>query len=460
MALLIASETDKAVFIAGLSWATLSGRKNKRNAEVRQLAREADASSVIVVSNGANAAAGMFSEEELEPGVDDFLLDTEEDQKKRKSKGKKTRHSLAAVFSRMAGNGFAVLVYTVRATGEVVLVVSDAGVPQADAVKSSEDARSAAAGYAQGANGFSYAVYSNDSNLYPDAIMVSDAQLLEAAGRHSQIGSVPLDIVKLMGVAVVVMMIAGAAIYWNEQQKAKRLRALAQAAQESDPLPRYLEARNAAMAKLGMSSSEITRLLGLIGRYPLSTGGWLLKSVECSVAAKGCISAWERSGGTTQMLLEARRSAGDFLLPDDASVDSRTVRLLRNPEIQVQGVASVQQLVEMSQAKIATANFAQKLENLGAVVKVEGNGYARWPSVQGLDMASVPPSQMVKAMKVEMSLEAALAGPLVASMPPWIWINGIRVNVEMPASGAEPTHGATPPAPKLQVVFQGMSYVR
>jgi hypothetical protein len=460
MAVLIASETDRAVFIAGLSWATLAGRKNKRNAEVRQLAKEADASSVLVVSNGSNAAAGMFSEEELDSGADDILLDPEEAEKQRKRKRKKARHSLAAAFSRMAGNGFAVLVYTVHATGEVVLIVSDAGVPQADEVKNSEDARSAAAGYAQGANGFSYAVYSNDSSLFPDAILVSDAQLWEASGRQSQIGSVPLDMVKLLGAVVVVLMIAGGAIYWNEQQKAKRLRALALAAQEADPLPRYLEARNAAMAKLGMAAPEITRLLGLIGQYPLSAGGWLLKSVECSVVAKGCISSWERSGGTTQSLLEARRLAGDLPLPEDAATDTRTVRLLRNPQIQVQGVASVQQLAEMSQAKLATANFAQKLENLGAMVKVEGNGYTRWPSVPGLVMASVPPSQMVQAMKVEISVEAALAGPLVASLPSWIWINGIKVDVEMLASGAESTSGGAAPAPKLQAVFQGMSYVR
>jgi hypothetical protein len=352
------------------------------------------------------------------------------------------------------------LLYTVHATGEVLLVVSDAGVPQADEVKNSEDARAAAAGYAQGANGFSYQVFSNDLGLFPDAVVVSDAQLWAAAGRHSLIGSVPLDIAKLLGGVLVVLMIAVAFVYWSEQKKAKRLRALAQAAQEADPLPRYLEARNAAMAKLGMAPSEVMRLLSLIGRYPLSSAGWNLRSVECGVAVKGCASTWERFGGTTQMLLSARQPAGDLPATDEAGSDLRTVRLLRDSAIKPQGVSSIAQLAELSQVKVATADFAQKLDNLGGSVKVDASGYVRWPSVPGLDMNSVPASQTIRAMKMEISVEAALAGPLVAALPPWMWIESIKVAVEMPASGAEGAPGSAPPAPRMQVVFQGMSYVR
>jgi hypothetical protein len=458
MPALIASETSKDVFIGGLSWATLASNKKKRNAEIRQLAREAEASGVIVVSSGDHAAAGMFSEVELDSGRDDLLLMQEEEQQQRKRK--KTRHSLAAAFSRMAGNGFAVLLYTVHATGEVLLVVSDAGVPQADEVKNSEDARAAAAGYAQGANGFSYQVYSNDPGIFPEATLISDTELWAAAGRHSLIGSVPLDIAKLLGGVVLVLMIGSAFLYWNEQQKAKRLRALAAAAQEADPLPRYLEARNAAMSKLGMTPPEVTRLLGLIGGYPLSSAGWNLKSVECGVVAKGCVSTWERAGGTTQMLLSARKAAGDLPATDDASSDLRTVRLLRDTGIKPQGVSSISQLTELSLAKVATADFAQKLENLSGSVKVESNGYVRWPSVTGLDMNSVPVSQTIRAMKVEISVEAALAGPLVAALPAWVWIESVTVAVEMPSSGADSASGSAPPAPKMQAVFKGMSYVR
>jgi hypothetical protein len=271
---------------------------------------------------------------------------------------------------------------------------------------------------------------------------------------------VPLDIAKLLGAVLVVLMIAVAFVYWSEQKKAKRLRALAQAAQEADPLPRYLEARNAAMAKLGMAPSEVMRLLSLIGRYPLSSAGWSLSAVECGVAAKGCASTWERAGGTTQMLLSARQPAGDLPATDEAGSDLRTVRLLRDTGIKPQGVSAIEQLTELSQAKVATADFAQKLENIGGSVKVESNGYVRWPSVPGLDLNSVPVSQTIRAMKVEISVEAALAGPLVAALPPWIWIESVKVAVEIPASGSESAPGTALSAPKMRAVFQGMSYVR
>jgi hypothetical protein len=448
MAAIIAVEHEGKAFVAGLTWAALAGSTKTHGAQIRAAAHDTEASHVIVVSNREQSAVGMFAESEIDAYVD---ADLDEDSSRRAAKtvrkSRRKLHSLAAAFSRVAGDGFALLVYTVQATGEVVLIVSDSGIPQADEVKNPDDARAAAAGYAQGANGFAYAVYSNDLGLFPDAIALSDEQLWQAAGRHTALGSVPLSIAKLAIGALVITACAVAVLSWQEHQKSRALMELARQSALADPLPRYNTQLAIELPKLGMAPGEVVRIMELMRQHPLHSEGWQLQSVECSVP-KTCASTWKRAGGLTQGLLNSRQLLGERLLESEGD-SLTTVRLVRDVEMKVQGVGSRQELQSMEQSKGALTGLAQVLDNMGAALKTGAVGFSRWPSVPDLDLKSVPAASVVHSVPIEMTLDAALADQLMSSIPPGIWISRIQFHID-----------AGTGTPRVGAVITGASYVR
>ena len=435
MAALIVSEREKQALVAGLGWQKLGPSAKSHNAEIRQAARETEATHALVVQHQGVAAVGLISQLELDA---DF---------EQSARRKKKLHSLAAAFSRIAGDGFAVLLYTVD-SGEVALVVCESGVPAADDVKSADDARSVAREYAQGALGFAYTVYCNDPGLYPDALEITGEQLWACVSRHTALGSIPLDIKKLLGSVLLVGLVVAGAIGWQQYSEQQRRLKLQQQALMDDPVPKYQEQLMPALARLGMERAEVARLLRTMGTFPVAADGWLLREVQCSLELNGCLSSWTRAGGTTDGLLRARSAAGDRLI-EGAAIDLNSVSLTRETPVKLAGVGAVQDLRPIAEVKLATASFAQGLDNLGAKMTFESSGYARWPKVAGLDMASLPASSVVQAVSLQIEVEAALAQAVVDSLPGWIWIRSLKASID-----------ATSDKPIVTLVMSGMSYAR
>lgn len=446
MAALIAAEANKQTFVAGLTWSALQTRGKKRSAEVRSLAREVEASHVVVVGDGELAAVGLFSRTEVDSDLDDF--DDEGPGRTRTRKRRQVFHSLAAAFARLAGPGFALLVYT-AASGDVILIVSSAGIPQADEVKNSDDAKQIADSYAQGANGFAYTVYSNDSSMFPNAVLLSDKQLWAASGRHSTLGKVPLDIVKLASMAMLALVGVTAAYGWDAHRERQRQLEVQRQQALADPTPAYLAALTPALSKVGVRGSEASRLLSIAARYPLQANGWVLQAVECSAIARQCMSSWLRNGGTTEDLLSARQHAGERLVNADQTGAPRLVQLVAPISIEPKAI-SFQELAPLVKTQLPMMSFAQRMEDMGVGFKVDTAGYARWPKVAGLDMASLPGSVVALAMPVELALDAALVEQVVNLVPDWIYFH--KLKVEMPTGSAQVL--------RVGVVLTGMSHVR
>jgi hypothetical protein len=457
MPAVIAAANTPAAMVAGMSWSTLNATGRGRNVEIRTLARDAEADRILVLQSAASpsrAAVGTFSTDELE-------LDLPGRNKRKKL------HSLAAAFAKMAPDGFALLAYALPPTAHsgsdehVAIVVCEAGLPQADDVKTALDALAVVANYATGQTGFTYTVYSNDSDLFPQAVPISDGQLWAGIDRSTQLHAVPLDIAKVGGAALVAVLLLASVLAWQSHSERQRLQELQRRALLDDPLPRYRQALTPALAALGMPPAQARRLLALMSQYPVFVEGWALREVDCSIVLQGCSSTWERVGGTTEALLNARKALGDRLASaatsqvgtagGDAanSANLRTIRLIRAVPIDTAGVSAREELAPGDAAKLATISFAQQLDNAGVQFRSDAAGYVLWPRVPGLPARSLPSGNAVQALPVEMGMDGALANSIIDRLPRWIWIQGLKADVD----------GASMP-PRVQLVLRGMSYVR
>jgi len=445
---IIATENKKQALLAGLNWVTVQSSGKKRLSEIRSVARQAEATHLLQLSRSGQTFLGLFAEEEVEFDFNDLYVDAASPAKARH---KKAKHSMAAAFARMAGPGFALLLYTVRESGEVVLVVANEGVPQADEVKQIDDARDAADNYAQGANGFEYAVYSNDLTNFPAATPITDEQLFAACGRHTKLGSVPVNVPAILAGAVALAVLVAGWVMWSNYEKEQRLRKFALEQAAADPLPRYQQALAPALVNLGMPRQEVHRLLDIVFQYPVRSAGWDLKEVTCEQASKTCVSVWERKGGTTQELLQARQVASEVAAPGDWQAGR--ARLVRKVDMQTAGVPSAQALSPFAQVKQSAVELTQMLESAGltgATASVAGATFVRWPVVPDITMTSLPPTAVVRAAPMTLKVDAALARRLIDVLPSWFWVQKVHVTL---TSGSGGGMGA-------EIELSGMSYAK
>jgi hypothetical protein len=448
MPALITCERAKDVLVCGLGWATIAATVKDRNAEIRSLAREAEADRALVINvSGANprTAVGLLALTELH---------TEDEDAPRKR-----LHSLAAAFAKLAGEGFALLAYSVRSSAsaassedQVAVVVVESGIPQADDVRTGVDALAVVDNYARGETGFTHRVYTNDPELFPDSIAVTDEQLWACTGRNTLLGAVPLDLKKLAAAAVL-LLLAGASYFgWDQYSQQQRRLELQRQAAERDPTPKYLAFLAPKLSTLGMTRPEVQRALKIIKSYPVFVAGWTLSEVDCGLAVGGCTSTWRRGGGTTQDLLDAQKAFGDRIHDAGMGVSddpSKVIRLIRDVKFNQSGVSSRQDLVSFASAKLATTNYIQRMENAGLKFRFESKGYSVWPSITGLNITGISSDITVRSVGVELSVEAALADSALEGLPPWIWLNGVSASVQTSTD-----------SPQVDVKMRGNSYVR
>lgn len=434
----IIAQRDRVALVAGLTWTPLIRPVNKRTAEIRGHAAEAEASKVVLVTATARAAIGMYSEQEADHESSDA------DEKVVKPK---QMYSLAAIFSSMVQDGNAVLALSVEGVSQAVVIVVGAGVPLIDEVTSPEKAQSLAMSYASGSEGFEYTLYTNDAQSFPAGQHLDIETLWAKVGKGSLLTARPANVMALAGVGAVLLAV-GVASYgylsWKEAaEKAERQRQAALA----DPTPQYVTALASSIGQMGLGPAEMLKLMNVVRSQKIWVDGWVLASVSCDVQQATCTSTWMRAGGTTDALVAARAPFGET--PAGES-DLNKVFMSFKVDLKPSGVGDRVDLPDQAAAVEADTPTYQIWENAGIKTAVAADGFKPWPVISGVDMAAVNADVIVKARPLEITVPSPIANEIVVSAPKTIFWSEVKFDVTPSSSATE----------SLKVTLKGNSYVR
>lgn len=438
-------QRDRSALVSGLQWVQLIKDGRRLKEEIRAAANNAEATKLLVVERNSLRSAGLFVPPDADLQPEAVLPAGREAAKPIKAS---KLYSLAAAFARFAGDGNAVLAYSIGDGGRTALIVVESGIPTLDDIKSAEEARNVAANYATGSAGFHYAFYSNDVLGFNGSELIEDSTLWEHADRSTLLQSKPINVGALVLGAVLLIAgiggVAGYKQYADERARQERARAMAAA----DPLPKYEAALATELGALGLAPGELERILDMVGTYPTRVAGWRLEGVECFAQSAQCVSSWIRDGGTTSALLEARAPHGDEITADSTM---NVVRLARKSAATLGGVNSREELRSQSEDELASTSQVQRWINAGLEYKAANEGkYTTWPQVPGIEMSRIPADAAVRVLPVELTVAMPLVPDLVKHTPPSIWWSDFRVWVDSSAGDSV----------AVKVLLKGKSYVR
>lgn len=438
----IFEQRGKVALLAGLNWSTLLKSAKQRPAEIRAFAQESEAARVVVVSNAARAAVGLYA-------ASDSDMDEAEDGVTKPIKVK-IMHSLAAVFAAKVGDGNAVLVLSLPVTGtlsQAVVVVVDSGVPLLDQVKSTEEAQSLAMSYAGGNMGMTYALFTNDIDSFPSGEPIDVEELWALCSKSTTLVPRPVNFVALLAVILVVIGIAGGAYAFFEYKKAEARKELLRKAAAADPTPQYQAALAAQINMLGMNRDAVQALLARMAAQPLWVEGWTVSKVDCNLQLGNCVTTYDRAGGTTDRLIAARKPFGEEVVGDSTS---SVVRMEYKVEMPSVGVADRSLLPSLEESTAASTPVLQTWENATVNTTVGGEGYKVWPAVSGIDLNSVGKEVTVKARPVSIRSTPILISEVVNTAPSNFWWSSITFDVKVGSSAVD----------SLSAELKGTSYVR
>lgn len=358
----------KSGVVAGLGWSALTAEN--RDAAVRERARELDARSVIVMSQGSRYVMGAGD-----------LDDVDGDDQPRP----KQLHSLAAlacchVWAHSAEAGVENVVFTYKLQSAdtsrelCAIVVIDAGLPVLDDVRQLQDVQSVAADFMSGGRGFAnYRLLSNDIDAFPMADLVTDEELLQQVGKTTRLARPPVDMRKtLVAMTVIGAAVMGGGWYTQVYQPEKARKEALIKAQAQDPLPKYQSALAAEIGALGVQRQAMLGVVARLEQYPLWVSGWSLDSISCEQAQ--CLATWERRGGTLDAL-KAAIPGNELVGP---GFDKAVMRFA--VDMPPAGLGALADALDKDMALQRSTNVYQVWENAGIKVAVSGANYQVWPT--------------------------------------------------------------------------------
>lgn len=427
----IVYRNGKSGFVAGLSWYPLLANPKKRAAEVRALIAESDAKKIVIYAENAHTQLGLAAIEE--DGEDSNISKF---------------YSLAAAFASVVGQSNAVLAYQLPNSPQVAIILVESGRPVLDDVKSAEEVQSMAASYSSGSTGFVYALYTNNLEHFSAGDFIDDETLWKYADKRSMLVGKPVNTKGLLILLLTLGVIIAAGIGYAQYSKAQARKEMIRKQQEENPVPKYEAALASKMGGLGMTAESLIELMRVLGAQPMRSVGWRLKSIECMAVSTQCISTWERSGGTTDALIEARKPYNEEIA-GTSTLDE--TRFTLKTSMTISGVGARMDLPDAGEAVIHSTPIYQTLANAGVELKVPASGYQTWPAVPGISVAALPRNVVVQERGVEFMSSMPLVTQTLLSLPKNFWWTDLSIVFADVSTTALET---------MKVSVKGNSYVR
>ena len=286
--------------IGGLEWRVLDVNQSV-NASLRATGKERAASHAITATSSLteNVTVGKKTKE-IRRISGGFYTSAAEGE----GPGKKA-HSLAAAFALWTRDHEKAALYVRNGSGKVAVVVVLNGLPAIDKVLDDEaEAYKIVEGYIKVNPTIS--VFADDIVQFPSSL--AEHGLLEgitaAASKATVIKAIPADVVRLAVVAVVVIAALAGSQWWSAKKSEEAKKAALLRAQESDPVPRYLQALASQRGALGATRAAMVTAFKSVANVPVACDGWRLKTVDCAFGLN-CVAAYERTTGTYAGLKQA-----------------------------------------------------------------------------------------------------------------------------------------------------------
>lgn len=425
--------SGKVGLAVGLDWRPLTkASRQAADQMIRELARDNDAERIARVkrANG-DEAVGLFARDDLDESA--------------ANGGPGKAFAAAAVLATMAGeaqNVIAAITFQMAGRERVAVLVVEGGLPVSDTVQSLDAAIESIQNVRAGKHGFAnHRLFSNSLDAFaapgdPELLTLDD--LAGNARTQGRLVRAPANL-RVMAVALLALTVlvagglAGKVGYDGHQAKKRAAEARAR-----DPVPKYEAALAEQIGRLGLNRSSVQRLLADLQGYPAWIQGWELKQIDCSAA--GCKSVWDRKGGTTAALVQARPS--DKLVLEESSAD-RAV-LVWDAGLEPAGLGRQADAVLLSEANTLNASLFQTWANAGIRLQRSG-AYSVWPEI-GVE---VPAEVVLRTQPVEAFMPFALAPEAVVQSPRDVFWQQLSVAVDMAGK-----------AQTLNVTLKGVSYVR
>lgn len=410
MAARVVGWREKDAFVAGLDWKNLVNSKG-RGAEIRGYAAEVEATKVLVVGNATSAMVGLYT------AMEDEMVASEDGPV---AANFSTKYSLAGIFAGLVGDSNSVLAYTLPDGVFAAVIVVQGGMPVVDQIKSVEEAREAATRYVSGnESGFSCHLWTNDLNGFPSGQLIEDQALWAAASKAAALVNKPANVAALISLLVGIAVLAGGGYAYQQYSAKKKREELLAAAAAADPTPKYQEALALEINRMGWTGDQVLEALKLVGQQPTSVAGWNLKSVVCTAVSSGCVSTWARKWGTTDVLVDQRRLAGEEMAGDSTQ---DVVTLTFKLPLTLGGLGSTDKVPARVEWLRQTTPLFQLWSNAGMSIDVRMDSLKKWPEVPGVDLAGVDDSVAIRSMDAEFKGSLPMVSGILSSAPSnFIW---------------------------------------
>lgn len=410
----VLADTSAGPVIGGLSWRPPNGGKHsmRRLYEARNLTT--DATHYVLLEADKAVVYGLYQPRASE-------------ERARLPKGVlSAAHCFAALVGHRSPN--AALVLTVPASErrrdeKVYVVVLEDGVPVVDSLTSEMEARNALGSEDR-------PIWSDNPMSYPHCESVDFEWLASGVTKAARVTVIPMNPWPLI---ILTLFVVAAAAGWLLIQKAKQAEARRkqlEAAAANDPVPKYLAALALKAPTMAADREQFVAIVQGLFTLPVRVPGWSMVSVDCSVDARQCVSAWQRKGGTYDELRRARPGETLHTVTAEGSAVplfdlAKTVR-----GIQVERHSAIdpaRPLPVLDEAMTISGPLWQVWKT--ADISVEIKQPTLWPQAAGVPPAFVHPSAL-RSGSISIS---NVPGPFVVealrAAPAWVSWETIHIDL-------------------------------
>lgn len=411
--------------VAGLEWRPPGNGVASRSA-LREAQRLTDATHYVsVIEEGAQVMYGLHAP-------------MAEDQKPLP----RSAHSAAAMFasaSREAGHRSAALLLRLPAKHEsqaftsYYLVVIEDGLPLMDLVGDRERVL-----HALGHDGHRM-LWSDDPVEFPGAYPASLEWLSRLPSTGARIVRVPINLVPVLATVCVVATFAAGWFALEQQREVQKQKELAEQARLSDPAPRYLDALQAARARMVSSRQDFLRVAGQVYDLPVFAAGWQLLAAQCVALDGLCLATWRRRGGDYAGLAQALPNHELLLAAGQGSggADGTVTRQVPNlDEARTRWRVSVARsdLTQVPALRDAIEKGSTVFQQWKlAEMRVDWREPSMWPKVADVGADFAHPQSMRKGDLVVEDVPMPLAFEVLQAAPAWVSWERLDLTVSDPA---------------------------
>jgi hypothetical protein len=392
--------------LGGLTWRPPSGGKHTMRS-LHEASQLADISKHYVLFQSAQAVVyGLYGQRFTEESG-------------RLPKGAiSAAHCFAALVGQKSPN--AALILNVPSSNErreakIYVVVLEDGVPTLDLLTTETEARNALGAEDR-------PIWSDNPYSYPTAQTIDFQWLAQGASKAARVLPVPLNPLPFIVLTGCVALLAIGAFWTLHLKEQKKARELAQAQANSDPVPKYLLALEAAAPQMATNRDQVIHMIEYMLSSAVYVPGWSVKHIQCNARINTCTTAWDRKGGTFNDLYQALPHDELMTLPESKAqpplldevqtthtVAVDRVNFLAPPQPPLSGFHT---------QSMAAAPLMQVWKTAGLLVDIKAPSL--WPPFPGMPTHFAHPSAVQSG---ELSI-TAIPGPFIIetlqSAPSWV----------------------------------------